>query len=137
MALMLYSPLLFASKLGFSCNAYNRVDPTDRMYFNILLDTNSYRKEYKDIEVLVFHLIHQDMEYIYQLVDAFYVSPSKINPQYYIRAKSFSFYEHQLDFEIYPLANKMLGYSNLTLKKNGVSMEGTCERAEFYDDLSL
>jgi hypothetical protein len=132
-AFTLLSINLSANELGFTCKAEHRTDPVNKIFFNIIIDEQSYDKESKLIDIFVYHQQEIDMSYEFITVEAFYVSPSKSNPQYYIRAKNIPYYEHTLSFTVYPLARKMLGFSNLTITKNGISLEGTCERADYLD----
>lgn len=131
---LLLTTSINAKELGFTCSAQNPTKPEDKIFFNIILDTNSYHQENKSVDIILYHLAHHEESPKYFKVSAFYVSPSETNPQFYIKAKNVPYYQHSLDFVIYPLAEKMLGYSNVTISKNGKHMDGTCERADFLDN---
>ena len=132
----IFSLNTFSKELGFTCRAEEMNKPENTIFFNIILDQNSYDKSEKTIDIFVYHQNTLDMEIIYNTVEAFYVSESSTNPQYYIRAKKIKYYNHILEFEVYPLADKMLGYTNLTITKNGKYLDGTCERADYLDSIN-
>ena len=121
------------SKLGFYCVGRHVEQERNRIFFHIILDTASYDRPAKTVKGLVLERIQDGGPYSHVDFDAFYVTPSTVNPQFYIRKSNIQFGDHTLDLEIYPLARNMIGYAYTSLFKDGEYMESHCERADYYD----
>lgn len=129
----LSSQAFAAETLGFYCQARHVEEERNRIFFYVVLDTESYNPTSKKVTGLLFERVQDGGPYTYVDFNAFYVSESKVNPEFYVRQKYIPFGEHELNLEIYPLAKNTLGYSYLEIQKDGKNLNGYCERADYYD----
>jgi hypothetical protein len=121
------------TKLGFFCQGRHATEERNRIFFHVILDTATHDLAQNTVKALVMERIQPGGPYTEVDFHAFYVSPSTINPQFYVRHHNIQFGDYVLDLEVYPLARNMIGYAFMELYKDGKYMKGMCERADYYD----